>query len=48
MNRESLIKVLLSIDPNGCYTDEDCIANGYRPLTAEEALELIKELEGAE
>ena len=49
MNRESLIQVLLSIDPNGCYTDSDCEANGYRPLTAEEALELILELEdGAE
>lgn len=48
MNRESLIRILLSIDPNGCYTDEDCEVNGYRPLTAEEALELIKELERAE
>lgn len=48
MDRESLIRILLSIDPNGCYTDEDCEANGYKPLTAEEALELIKELEGAE
>ena len=50
MNRESLIRTLLSIDPNGCYTDSDCEANGYGPLTAEEALELIRELEqdGAE
>lgn len=48
MNREALIRILLSIDPNGCYTDSDCEANGYRPLTTEEALELIKELERAE
>lgn len=48
MNRDALIRVLLSIDPNGCYTDSDCEANGYKPLTAEEALEFIKELEGAE
>lgn len=48
MNRESLIRVLISIDPNGCYTDSDCEVNGYEPLTAEEALELIRELEGAE
>lgn len=48
MDRNALIRILLSIDPNGCYTDSDCEANGYKPLTAEEALELIKELEGAE
>lgn len=48
MNRHELIRVLISIDPNGCYTDEDCEANGYRPLTADEALELIRELEGEE
>lgn len=48
MDRDALIRVLLSIDPNGCYTDSDCETNGYRPLTAEEALELINELVGAE
>lgn len=49
MNRDALIRVLITIDPNGCYTDSDCEANGYEPLSAEEALELIRELEdGAE
>jgi hypothetical protein len=44
--REGAISILMGIDPNGTWSDEDCIAEGLEPLTLEEALEEIKRLEG--
>jgi hypothetical protein len=46
--REGAISILKGIDPNGAYTDDECIAEGLEPMTLEEALELIKFLEGEE
>jgi hypothetical protein len=44
--REGAISILRAIDPNGTWSDEDCIAEGIEPLTLDEALEMIKILEG--
>jgi len=44
--REGAISILMSIDPNGTWSDEDCIAEGLEPLTLAEALDMIKILEG--
>jgi len=44
--RQGAISILKSIDPNGTWSDEDCIAEGIEPLTLEEALEMIREMEG--
>jgi hypothetical protein len=44
--RQGAISTLMSIDPNGTWSDEDCVAEGVEPLTSEEALEMIKILEG--
>jgi len=44
--REGAISILMSIDPNGTWSDEDCEAEGLEPTTLEEALAMIKELEG--
>jgi len=41
MNRKSLIKVLEWNDPNGIYSDDDSRAEGYPPITEEEAIEII-------
>ncbi len=46
--RVGAISILMSIDPNGTWSDEDCIAEGIEPLTLEEAMAMIKELEGEE
>jgi hypothetical protein len=46
--REGAISILMSIDPNGTWSDEDCIAEGLEPLTLAEALEMIRELESEE
>ena len=42
--RESIILKLQSIDPNGIWTDEDNIAEGYLPLTLVEAEEALQEI----
>jgi hypothetical protein len=44
--RKGAISILVGIDPNGTWSDEDCIAEGLEPLTLDEAMEMIKELEG--
>ena len=44
--REGAISILMSIDPNGTWSDEDCIAEGLEPLTLDEAMAMIKFLEG--
>jgi len=41
MDRRSLIKVLEWNDPNGIYSDDDSRAEGYPPITEEEAIEII-------
>ena len=41
MDRRSLIKVLEWNDRNGIYSDEDSAAEGYPPITKEEAIEII-------
>ena len=41
--RAQLIALLQANDPNGIYTDADCKAEGYPPLTREECLEIIFE-----
>jgi hypothetical protein len=46
--REGAISILKNIDPNGTWSDEDCIAEGIEPLTLEEALAEIKRLESEE
>ena len=46
--REGAISILKSIDPNGTWSDEDCIAEGIEPLTLEEALAEMKRLESEE
>lgn len=40
MNRLELIKWLMNNDPNGCYSDQDSINEGYEPITREEALRI--------
>ena len=42
--RESIILKLQSIDPNGIWTDEDNMAEGYLPLTLVEAEEALQEI----
>jgi len=44
--REGAISILVGIDPNGTWSDEDCIAEGLEPLTLDEAMAMIRELEG--
>jgi hypothetical protein len=44
--RQGAISILMSIDPNGTWSDEDCAAEGIEPLTLDEAMEMIRELEG--
>jgi hypothetical protein len=46
--RKGAIRTLMSIDPNGTWSDEDCIAEGIEPLTLDEAMEMIRELESEE
>ena len=41
MDRRSLIKVLEWNDPNGIYSDDESRAEGYPPITKEEAIEII-------
>ena len=40
MDRLDLIKWLMNNDPNGCYSDQDSINEGYKPITREEALKI--------
>lgn len=42
-NRQACIAWLCQNDPNGCYTDEDCHAEGMEPMTLVEALAIIKD-----
>jgi hypothetical protein len=44
--RAGAISILKGIDPNGVWSDEDCIAEGIEPLTLDEAMAMIKEMEG--
>jgi hypothetical protein len=46
--REGAISILMGLDPNGTWSDADCIAEGIEPLTLAEALAEIERLEGAE
>jgi hypothetical protein len=46
--REGAISILIGIDPNGTWSDEDCIAEGLEPLTLDEAMEMIRVLESEE
>jgi hypothetical protein len=46
--REGAISILMGIDPNGTWSDEDCAAEGIEPITLEEAMAMIKELESEE
>jgi hypothetical protein len=46
--RKGAISILMGIDPNGTWSDEDCIAEGIEPLTLEEAMAMIRELESDE
>lgn len=41
MDRETLIKVLEWNDPNGIYSDDLSTAEGYDPITKEEAIEIV-------
>ena len=42
--RERIIAKLQSIDPNGIWTDEDNMVEGYLPLTLVEAEEALQEI----
>ena len=42
--RKALIAQLVSIDPNGVWTDEDSLASGYNRLTLEEAAQCLADL----
>jgi hypothetical protein len=44
--RKGAISILMDLDPNGTWSDEDCIAEGLEPLTLDEAMAMIKFLEG--
>ena len=45
--RLALISWLETNDRNGCYSDDDCIAEGFAPMTIAEAMESITlQLEG--
>jgi hypothetical protein len=35
---DQLIAVLLGLDPNGCYTDDECTYTAGQPLTRDDAL----------
>lgn len=41
MTREQAIEWLCWNDPNGIYSDDDSRAEGYPPITEEEAIEII-------
>ena len=43
MERNELIEALEENDSNGCYSDEDCIAEGMEPLTNEQLEDLYIE-----
>ena len=40
MSRSELIQWLMNNDPNGCYSDQDSINEGYEPITKKEALKI--------
>lgn len=44
MTREQIISKLQTVDPNGIWSDEDCIAEGYPILTIETATEALWEI----
>ena len=39
--REELLQWLQACDPNGCWLDEDCEAEGWPPATLAEAWESV-------
>ena len=43
-NRDKLIEVLINMDSNGVWLDEDSKAEGYEPITAEDATQFIIDL----
>jgi hypothetical protein len=43
-SREDLICWLVWNDPNGIYTDSDSLAEGYSPLSLEQARETMQEI----
>jgi len=43
-SREQLICWLVWNDPNGIYTDDDSLAEGYSPLSLEQARETMQEI----
>lgn len=44
LTREGLIFVLDQLDPNGIWSDEAAISEGYDPLTFNEAIESLQRL----
>ena len=46
MNRRDCIAWLVANDPNGCWSDEDCISEGFKPLTLELARAFIAYFNG--
>ena len=42
LTREQCIALLQWNDPNGCYTDEASIREGYAPMTTDEARERLE------
>jgi len=43
MTRDEAIAWLCWNDPNGCYTDADAAAEGFDPLTADDARALVRD-----
>ena len=43
-SREDLIAWLCWADHNGCWTDEDSIADGHSPLTFDEAWQCLDQM----
>ena len=44
--RDQIIEWLIWNDPNGCYSDEDGLAEGYGPLTLDAARVLLCQIIG--
>jgi len=41
MMREKILNFMQWNDRNGCYTDKNCIEEGYEPLTFKEAIKMF-------
>ena len=46
-SRGQLIALLQANDPNGCYTDDDCKAKGFAPLSRADCLNIMSAQESA-